>query len=118
MTTGPGHFGYEDVSNDRAQELMQDPNVAIIDVRDDEKFGEATLDGAVLIPLNDILADPEGALPQGSILFVCNVGRMSGVASQMASAVGRSGIYNLAGGMTSWLEDELPFKGSLAGSSD
>ena len=24
----------------------------------------------------------------------------------------------LAGGMTSWLEDELPFKGSLAGSSD
>ena len=45
MTTGPGHFGYENVSNDRAQELMRDPNVAIIDVRDDEKFGEATLDG-------------------------------------------------------------------------
>jgi len=42
MTTGPGHFGYEGVSNERAQELMKDPGVSIVDVRDEEKFEEAT----------------------------------------------------------------------------
>ena len=118
MTTGTGHFGYEDVSNERAQDLMKDPAVAIIAVRDEEKFAEATLAGAKLLPLNDILMDPEEQLPAGKILFICNVGRMSGVASQMAAAVGRPDIYNLAGGMTGWLEDGLPFEGSLAGSSD
>lgn len=118
MTTGPGHFGYEAVSNEQAQELMKDSGVSIIDVRDDEKFGEATLTGAALIPLNDILMDPEGKLPSGDILFICNVGRMSGVASQMAVAVGRDNVYNLSGGMTGWIEDGLPFEGSLAESAD
>ena len=116
MTTGPGHFGYESVSNERAQELMRDPSVSIVDVRDEDKFQEATLAGASLIPLNDILLDPEGNLPTGDIMFICNVGRMSGVASQMAAAVGRDNIYNLAGGMTGWIEDGLPFEGTLADS--
>ena len=118
MTTGPEHFGYEAVSNEQALELMKDPDVSIIDVRDDEKFAEATLVGASLLPLNDILMDPEGKLPTGDILFICNVGRMSGVASQMAVAVGRDKIYNLAGGMTGWIEDSLPFEGSLAESAE
>ncbi len=118
MTTGAGDFGYERVSNERAQELMKDPGVSIIDVRDEEKFEEATLPGASLIPLNDILLDPEGELPAGDILFICNVGRMSGVASQMAVALGRDNIYNLADGMTGWIEEGLPFEGTLAEAGD
>ena len=118
MTTNdPAHLGFENVSNERAQDLMKDPSISIVDVRDEEKFQEATLAGATLIPLNDILLDPEGNLPNGDVMFICNVGRSSGVASQMAAAAGKGNkIYNLANGMTGWLDDGLAFEGSLADS--
>lgn len=108
-------FSHGELSNAEAQELIRkNPNLAIIDVRDEEKYNRAHVPGAKRIPLNDILADAEGTLPKSDILFVCNVGQMSGVAAQMAVAIGCTNVYNLAPGTQGWLADGLPVEGELA----
>src|SRR3972149_2664402 len=100
-----GEFGYEELSGEEARDLIKNtPDLAIIDVRDEEKYNAAHVPGAKLIPLNNILADPEGTLPKRNILFVCNVGQMSGVASQMAVAMGCENVYNLADGTKGWIQ--------------
>tara|TARA_Y100000590_G_scaffold411993_2_gene506539 strand:+ start:875 stop:1201 length:327 start_codon:yes stop_codon:yes gene_type:complete len=107
-----GNKGYEDLSNEKAKQLI-DQGVSIIDVRDQGKYDEAHVPGARLVPLNDILADP-AILPDGDILFVCNIGRSSGVASQMAVASGRTGIFNLRDGTEGWVKDGFPVEGELS----
>ena len=107
-------LGYGELSSEQARELMEStPDLAIIDVRDEHKYAEAHVPGAELVPLNQILADPT-ALPESDILFVCNVGQMSGVASQMAVAMGRTNVYNLAEGTQGWMADGLAVEGELA----
>lgn len=110
-----GAFGYEEITSAEAQALIKKtPNLSIIDVRDEEKYERAHVPGAKRVPLNDILADPQGLLPKSDILFVCNVGQMSGVASQMAVAIGCANVYNLIDGTKGWLKAGLPVEGELA----
>lgn len=107
--------GYRDLTNQEAQEVIDStPDLSIIDVRDEHKFAEAHVAGAKLIPLQEILADASTKLPESNILFVCNVGQMSGVAAQMAVAIGRTNVYNLAEGTQGWRVDGLPVEGDLA----
>jgi rhodanese-related sulfurtransferase len=111
-----GALGYQDLSNEEAQELIEStPDLAIIDVRDEHKYAEAHVPGAELVPLQEILVDATSKLPETDILFVCNVGQMSGVAAQMAIAIGRTNVYNLAVGTQGWMADGLPVEGELAG---
>ena len=107
-----GNQGYEELSNEQAKQLI-DQGVSVIDVRDQGKYDEAHVPGAILVPLNDILANP-AILPEGDILFVCNIGRSSGVASQMAVASGRTGIFYLRDGTEGWVRDGLSVEGELS----
>ena len=108
-------LGFEELSSEQARKLMEStPSLSIIDVRDEHKYAEAHVPGAELIPLNQILADASGTLPDSDILFVCNVGQMSGVASQMAIAMGCTNVYNLAQGTQGWIADGLAVESEQA----
>jgi len=55
------------------------------------------------LPVEDILAWSTEAIPTDKpILFICNVGQTSGVATQMATALGLNQAYNMQGGMEAW----------------
>ncbi len=86
-----------------AKKLIDEGKVRVVDVRTDFRF--PAMSGAEFIPLEDILARPEEVLPADEpVLFVCNVGQTSGVATQMALAMGRTATYNMQGGMEAWTE--------------
>lgn len=86
-----------------AKKLIGEGKVRVIDVRTEFRF--PTMSGAEFIPLEDILARPEEVLPVDEpLLFICNVGQTSGVATQMALAMGHSASYNMTGGMEAWTE--------------
>ena len=91
----------QEVDLNRAKDLIGD-GIPIIDVREQRDFDAAHVPGAVHIPLNDILMDTT-ILPDGDILFVCNVGVTSRVASEMALASGRENVYNLSEGTKGWV---------------
>lgn len=92
-----------EVDVQEAKLLIERDEVRVIDVR--AQFQYRAMPGADYVPLEDILARPTEVVPNDKpILFICNVGQTSGVATQMATALGIVKVYNMRGGMEAWEE--------------
>ena len=90
-----------------AKQLVDEGKVEVVDVR--SQFRAPAMANASYVPLEDILARPKDVLPKGkAVLFICNVGQASGVAMQMAAAMGIGEVYNMEGGMEAWAEAGYP----------
>lgn len=86
----------------------QSKEVFLLDVRTLEEYGQFRLEGARLIPI-DQLARRLGEIPRNRpILIYCAVGSRS---SQVANYLVRQGyaeVYNLSGGIYAWAQQGLP----------
>ena len=82
----------------------------IVDCREQWEWDAGRIDGAVLIPLNDLMAGGErGRLDASKPVFVvCRSGNRSELASMMLRARGYD-AQNMEGGMESWAALGLPF---------
>jgi rhodanese-related sulfurtransferase len=82
----------------------------IVDVRELWEWQAGRIDGAVLIPLNDLMAGAdEGILEkERPVAAVCKVGNRSEVASLMLRARGYR-VENVEGGLEAWAAAGLPF---------
>lgn len=95
--------GYGTISPAELKERMEraDP-FQLIDVREEEEYEIARIEGARLLPLSRF---PEwaGTLdPEAEIVFMCHHGIRS---AQVCSYLAREGftrLYNLAGGIDAW----------------
>lgn len=86
-----------------AKRMVDSDEVSVVDVR--TQFPFRAMAGAAYIPLEDILTRPMEVLETDKpVLFICNVGQTSGVATQMAHAMGVANAYNMMGGMKAWEE--------------
>jgi len=69
-----------------AKEMVKDPSVAVIDVRDPHEYQAGHVPEATLIPVNSVFARREELPKDGKILFVCKMGSRSALAAEMAAA--------------------------------
>ena len=83
--------------------------IQLVDCREPYEWEAGRIDGAVHIPLNDIMAgagtDLETAKP---VAVICRSGNRSELATMMLQARGFE-AYNVQGGMESWAAEGLPF---------
>ena len=81
----------------------------LVDVREPWEWQEGRIEGAVLIPLNDVMAGAEaGQLDkERPVVLVCKSGNRSEVATLMLRARGYD-AHNLEGGLEAWERDGLP----------
>lgn len=81
----------------------------LLDVRSEPEFRQARIQGAKLIPL-DNLARQMGDLPKDRvILVVCRSGGRSSAAARELAAAGYE-VVNLRGGMNDWQGAGLPIR--------
>jgi len=87
-----------------AADLLATTHLDIIDVRDPDEWSTGHLDGARLIPLDELRADPEAHLAAKDVpvLFVCAKGARSLTAAKLAERFGFAKIYSLDGGTREW----------------
>ena len=98
----PGAPEFE-VDVHQAKDMIDNGKVTVVDVR--TQFHAPAMPNGEYIALEDILARPSEVIPTGKpVLFICNVGQASGVATQMAKALNVVDAYNMQGGMTAWAE--------------
>src|SRR2546421_1824905 len=71
-----------------AKEMVQEPDVAVIDVREPHEFTAGHIPDATLIPVNSVFARREELPKDKKIIFVCAVGQRSALAAEMAAAAG------------------------------
>jgi len=101
---------YAEVSAREAAALIADRKPLILDVRTPREFAEGHIEGAVLIPVQEIQARVgELADHKDDPIFVyCRSGNRSTVAARVLMDAGHTQVINLRSGIRDWVGAGLP----------
>lgn len=103
--------GQETVTASKFNTIIEGGDVVIIDVRTPQEYAEAHLNNSVNINYydSDFLRKIEGLAigKESKVLVYCKSGGRSSGAMNKLSEAGYSEIYNLKGGITSWIGQGL-----------
>ena len=101
---------YTRISVDEAAEMYDDGDVAFVDVRRPDEYADGHIKDAQFIPVDDVLSRI-GELPEDKkLLFICAQGVRSGLACEMAAAMGidTKRLFNIEEGTAVWVEKGYP----------
>lgn len=102
--------GIQQVDCTAALQLINHKNAFILDVRESNEFKSGHIVNAKLISLGK-LAERLGELEKHRdepMVVVCRSGNRSSTACALLSKQGFTQVYNLAGGMMAWQNNNLP----------
>lgn len=93
-----------------AAEMYEDEDTVVVDVRRQDEYLSGHVTGALAIPVDDILVRIDELPTDKKILFICAQGVRSGLAAEMAGAMGidTENLYNIEDGTPAWIEQGLP----------
>ena len=105
--TGEPYFR---IDSDEAAKMHGDDDVVFIDVRRPDEYAEGHIKNALFIPVDDIIARIDEIPEDKKLLFICAIGVRSGLACEMAAAMGRDSalLYNIDDGTPTWIEKGHP----------
>ena len=105
----PGEPYYR-VSSDEAAEMYGSDDVVFVDVRRSDEYAEGHIKDALFIPVDDVLARIDELPTDKKLLFICAQGVRSGLACEMAAAMGidPENLYNIEDGTPDWIEKGHP----------
>lgn len=81
----------------------------LVDCREQYEWDAGRVEGAIHVPLNEIMAGAGADLDASKpVVVICRSGNRSELATTMLQARGFE-AYNLEGGMEAWAREGLPF---------
>ena len=93
--------------------VTQTPRPFLLDVRSPQEYKQGHVNGAELIPLDE-LSSKIARIPKGrEIICICESGSRSSVAARNLNAQGYK-VSNMRGGMSRWVRVGLTVKTGLA----
>ena len=102
-------LAYKTISASDARAMIQSsPNLLVVDVRTPEEYAQGHLAGAVNISLSDLPLRIGSLDPNRPILVYCRTGHRSAQASAILVNAGFTQVYNMAGGITAWINSGYP----------
>jgi rhodanese-related sulfurtransferase len=101
---------YSRISLDEAANMHGSDDVAFVDVRRPDEYAEGHVQNAIFIPVDDVLARIDELPTDKKLLFICAQGVRSGLACEMAAAMGidPESLYNIEDGTPTWVEKGHP----------
>ncbi|MBM3943978.1 MAG: rhodanese-like domain-containing protein [SAR202 cluster bacterium] len=101
---------YFRVTLDEAKEMYGKPDVVVVDVRRPDEYSKVHVKGALHIPVDDLLSRIDELPQDKKLLFICAQGVRSGLAGEMAAAMGfePDKLYNIEEGTPGWVDKGLP----------
>ncbi len=100
---------YGDVSVNAAWDLIQnEPEMVILDVRTPSEYEDAHIEGAINIPVEEIVDRLNELSANDVILVYCRTGNRSGTAVGIMEENGFSKIYHMYEGISAWISEGLP----------
>jgi rhodanese-related sulfurtransferase len=104
---------YKDISVDIAHQMIKNgsyPNLVILDVRDKIEFDMGHIRKALLIPYHELEAriNELESYKKHEILVYCRSGSRSTIASRILESNGFTKVYNMIGGIETWIGKEYP----------
>ena len=87
---------------------LGDPNVQIVDCREQDEWDTAHADGMTLMPLS-VMGERLGELdPNRPLIVVCRSGNRSLKAARQLAEIGFTDVKSMHGGLIAWSELGLP----------
>jgi rhodanese-related sulfurtransferase len=80
----------------------------LLDVRTVPEWNESHVDGAVLIPLDELSARISEVPTDQDVLIICRTGNRSGQARDILRAAGLMRTTSITGGIVAWINAGLP----------
>ena len=103
---------YFRVDSDEAVQILEreGDGALVVDVRRDDEWVSGHAKGAIHLPIDDLLGRIDELPQDKKLLFICAAGVRSGLACEMASAMGYrlENLYNIEDGTPSWIEKKHP----------
>lgn len=100
----PADSAYQQISQERAKEMMDTQQVLVLDVREQAEYDSGHIPGALLLPVGTIEEDTAAAvIPEKDtmVLVYCRSGNRSKTAAAALAALGYSHVYEF-GGINTW----------------
>ena len=100
----PADSSYQQISQERAKEMMDTQQVLVLDVREQAEYDSGHIPGALLLPVGTIEEDTAAAvIPEKDtvVLVYCRSGNRSKTAAAALAALGYSHVYEF-GGINTW----------------
>lgn len=96
---------YQDISVMTFKHRMEESNTVVLDVRTPEEAAEVNIPGSVNMNLfaPDFVNKIQQLDPSKTYLVYCRSGARSGQACSMMAQMGFKDLFNLSGGIISWL---------------
>lgn len=101
---------YWRVSLEEANNMLDEGEAVVIDVRDPNEWASGHVAGAIHIPVDDVLTRVDELPEDKNLLFICAMGVRSGLACEMAAAMNISSdrLYNIEDGTGAWIDNNYP----------
>ena len=105
----PGEPYYR-ITLEEAEDMYGQEDTVVIDVRRPDEYEGVHVREAIHIPVDDLLARIDELPKDKKLLFICAAGVRSGLASEMAAAMGfdTDTLFNIEDGTPAWTEKGLP----------
>jgi rhodanese-related sulfurtransferase len=98
----------------QAHELISQGEVDVVDVREPHEWAGGVIAGAVLLPLEQLRANPVAASKRKQVVFVCAAGVRSQTAARIAAGHGFEAVYSISGGTRAWVKAGLDLVNDLS----
>ena len=101
---------YYRMSVEEAAKMYGDEDVVFVDVRRPDEYAGGHIKDALFIPVDDVLARVDELPEDKKLLFICAQGVRSGLACEMAAAMGIEAerLFNIEEGTSVWVEHGHP----------
>jgi len=101
---------FRDLTLDQVKPMIDSGEYEVVDVREGWEHERGHIPGSRNVVLARILASPNAVKFNDRMIFVCEIGERSAVASEMAVALGVQDVVNFRGGHKAWREAGLPLE--------
>ena len=105
----PGEPYYR-ISIDEAAEMYSGDDAVVVDVRRPDEYAAGHVKDAIFITVDDVLGRIDELPGDKDLLFICALGVRSGLACEMAAAMGidTERLYNIEEGTDAWVQKGNP----------
>jgi rhodanese-related sulfurtransferase len=97
-----------ELTTQQVNNIRNNPDVVLIDVREQWEYDEGHIPNVKLIPLGS-LPDRINEIPEDKfVVMTCRSGNRSGQATKFLREQGFDNVHNMAGGILAWQKAGLP----------
>ena len=93
---------YSDIEAADLHNLINEPKVILVDVRNNDEVARGIIPGALHIQLSMLPVEYEKLVNASTVVFYCHSGVRSAHAADFATSKGLKNVYNLTGGVLAW----------------